>query len=478
MIKHLLNIVFLTVLTASVSAQKPSVEIGKEPEKEITPTPPPVKRPVKKQDWDEAYKSINSSIVSDTSLSFNTDGGTETILVYPDDWTFTVSSNQSWCTAFPVKSTNSDDFSKLIVQCETNLSSSERMTSLSIIADNKQVTINVAQIPGKLDESWRTKIRSAMNANPTYPFDNGDAYKGEKNNTGINGLGAYHWNTGKIYFGEWNQNKKSGTGIYIYKDFDTEDIDCDCRGCKIYVGGYSNDKISGQGSCYDRTGKLIYRGAFADGKRAGAYTATNSDYDTFRFQVIHYSNGVYIGETKNGNKHGRGILIGNDGSMWYGPYTDDSQNGYGVTISHDGNVQTAWKEPEQVTVAVPVLMEEPGISQTDLAIVSEPIFFDHGESTLKSEAMEVLDRKIAILKKYPEVKIVIAGNTDDNGGDKVNVPLGQRRSDATRDYLENNGINGSRITTITQGANYPMAPNTNKQNRAKNNRCDFKPWGF
>jgi len=44
--------------------------------------------------------------------------------------------------------------------------------------------------------------------------------------------------------------------------------------------------------------------------------------------------------------------------------------------------------------------------------------------------------------------------------------------------LENNGINTSRMTTITQAANYPMVPNTNEQNRSKNRRDDFKPSGY
>jgi hypothetical protein len=184
-------------------------------------------------------RAHSTNLVSDTILSFDTDGGTKTVLVYTNDLTFTVSSKQAWCSAIAEKSTKSDDFSKLIITCEANVSSIERTGSLLVDAEGKQVIINVTQTAGKLDESWRTLVRYAMNLNPTYPtFDNGDCYKGEKNTGGINGLGAYHWNNGKFYFGEWNQNRKNGDGIYIYKDFDTEDIDCNCYNCKIFVGGY------------------------------------------------------------------------------------------------------------------------------------------------------------------------------------------------------------------------------------------------
>jgi len=137
-------------------------------------------------------------------------------------------------------------------------------------------------------------------------------------------------------------------------------------------------------------------------------------------------------------------------------------------------VQEVIKEPEPVVEVKPVV-EETGISNADLAILAEPIFFDLAKHNLRPDAIEVLDRKVAILKKYPNVKVTIAGNTCDLGGDRINVPLGQRRADAARDYLERNGINASRMTTITQAANYPMLPNTNESNRTKNRRDDFKP---
>jgi outer membrane protein OmpA-like peptidoglycan-associated protein len=237
--------------------------------------------------------------------------------------------------------------------------------------------------------------------------------------------------------------------------------------------------MSGQGACYDKTGKLICRGSFIDGRYVGSYSSTDSKDDTFRFQVISFDDDVYMGETKNGERHGRGIFLWSDGSMWYGPYKNDKQDGYGIVILPDGNVNTGiWGEPEPAIEVNQVVIEDISLSLADLAILPDPIFFDHGEYELTPEAIEILDSKVTIMEKYPDVKIVIAGNTDDLENDQVNIPLGQRRADAARDYLEKNGINASRMTTITQASNYPMLPNTNEQNRAKNNRCDFKILGY
>jgi outer membrane protein OmpA-like peptidoglycan-associated protein len=122
-------------------------------------------------------------------------------------------------------------------------------------------------------------------------------------------------------------------------------------------------------------------------------------------------------------------------------------------------VQEVIKEPEPVVEVI--APKDEGISQADLNVLAEPIFFDLAKHDLRYDAIQVLDRKVAILKKYPDVKVVIAGNTCDLGGDKINIPLGQRRADAARDYMERNGINGSRMETITQSSNSPMLPNTN-----------------
>ena len=137
-------------------------------------------------------------------------------------------------------------------------------------------------------------------------------------------------------------------------------------------------------------------------------------------------------------------------------------------------VQEVIKEPEPVVEVKPVIVDE-GISQADCNILSEPIFFDLAKHNLRPDAIQVLDRKVTILKKYPDIKIVIIGNTCDLGGDKINIPLGKRRAESARDYLEKNGISNSRMTTDAKADRNPMLPNTNEGNRSKNRRDDFQP---
>jgi len=125
----------------------------------------------------------------------------------------------------------------------------------------------------------------------------------------------------------------------------------------------------------------------------------------------------------------------------------------------------------------PMIIDE-NVIKALINILSEPIFFELNEYNLTPSSIEILDRKVAILKKYPVIKIVIAGNTCDLGDNHLNVPLSQHRADVARDYLEKGGINANRMTTISQASNYPMDTNTDEKNRSKNERCDFKPSGY
>lgn len=133
---------------------------------------------------------------------------------------------------------------------------------------------------------------------------------------------------------------------------------------------------------------------------------------------------------------------------------------------------------EPVVTVEPVVVEDPGITEAELAILSEPIFFDLAKADLKAPAVMALDRKVQILNKYPEVSILILGNTCDLGNDNINIPLGQKRAEAARNYLESKGISLVRMSTVTQAASHPIVPNTNEENRSKNRRDDFVPNGY
>ena len=93
---------------------------------------------------------------------------------------------------------------------------------------------------------------------------------------------------------------------------------------------------------------------------------------------------------------------------------------------------------------------------------------------LTQDQNNVLDQKIAVLKKYPDVKITIEGHTCDIGTDAVNIRYGQMRANEIKAHMVSQGIEADRITAVSYGESRPVVPNTNEGNRRLNRRIEIK----
>jgi OOP family OmpA-OmpF porin len=106
--------------------------------------------------------------------------------------------------------------------------------------------------------------------------------------------------------------------------------------------------------------------------------------------------------------------------------------------------------------------------------------FDFDKSTLRPDAVAILNEAAEILKRYPELKVEVAGHTDSVGTDAYNQGLSERRARAVYDYLTSNGVDASRMTGPNgYGESRPIAPNTNEdgsdnpEGRARNRRTEL-----
>ena len=75
--------------------------------------------------------------------------------------------------------------------------------------------------------------------------------------------------------------------------------------------------------------------------------------------------------------------------------------------------------------------------------------FDFDKSTLRPDAVAILNEAVEILKRYPELRVEVAGHTDQCGSDEYNQGLSQRRSQVVYDYLTSNGVDGGRLAGPT-----------------------------
>ncbi|MGN6513953.1 MAG: OmpA family protein [Lysobacteraceae bacterium] len=106
--------------------------------------------------------------------------------------------------------------------------------------------------------------------------------------------------------------------------------------------------------------------------------------------------------------------------------------------------------------------------------------FDFDKSQLRPDAVEILNQAVEILKRYPDLKVEVAGHTDSVGTDAYNQKLSERRAKAVYDYLTSNGVDASRLIGPTgYGESRPIAPNTNPdgsdnpEGRAQNRRTEL-----
>jgi len=102
------------------------------------------------------------------------------------------------------------------------------------------------------------------------------------------------------------------------------------------------------------------------------------------------------------------------------------------------------------------------------------IFFDFGESTLRSESFAELDRLIDILGRQKKMEIEIGGHTDDIGNDESNKKLSQERADSVVSYLVSKGVDTKKLTSVGYGEAVPEASNDTEEGRKQNRRVVFK----
>ena len=102
------------------------------------------------------------------------------------------------------------------------------------------------------------------------------------------------------------------------------------------------------------------------------------------------------------------------------------------------------------------------------------IFFDTNKYNLKEEGRKELDRLLAILAKYPKMKIEIGGHTDSRGSFGANQLLSNNRAKAVVDYLQEHGVSPDRMKAKGYGENEPAATNETEEGRAHNRRIELK----
>jgi len=108
-----------------------------------------------------------------------------------------------------------------------------------------------------------------------------------------------------------------------------------------------------------------------------------------------------------------------------------------------------------------------------LVVNMSDVLFDTGKNTLRPLAREKLAKISGILLAYPGLTLGIEGNTDSVGGDAYNQGLSERRAEAVRSYLAEQGVPASSMTAKGFGKTQPVSSNGTAEGRQQNRRVEL-----
>jgi peptidoglycan-associated lipoprotein len=101
------------------------------------------------------------------------------------------------------------------------------------------------------------------------------------------------------------------------------------------------------------------------------------------------------------------------------------------------------------------------------------IFFAFDKADLRPDDAQILAASATYLKANPNQLVLIEGHCDERGTSEYNLALGERRAKAAMNYLVANGIEASRLTTISYGKERPGCTEKNETCWAKNRNDTF-----
>jgi cytochrome c oxidase subunit 2 len=110
---------------------------------------------------------------------------------------------------------------------------------------------------------------------------------------------------------------------------------------------------------------------------------------------------------------------------------------------------------------------------TEKTLALSNINFETGSARLTESSRYELDNLVAALNAYPNMRIQVAGHTDNVGDPVENRTLSAARAASVVGYLTEHGIALGRLSSQGFGDTKPKAENDTPENRAKNRRTEF-----
>ena len=100
-------------------------------------------------------------------------------------------------------------------------------------------------------------------------------------------------------------------------------------------------------------------------------------------------------------------------------------------------------------------------------------YFDYDSAAIRPDAREALQRSADFLKNYPSANVTVEGHCDERGSTEYNIALGDRRSNAVKQYLISLGVPTNQVLTTSWGKEKPFCAQANETCWQQNRRGHF-----
>ncbi len=146
-----------------------------------------------------------------------------------------------------------------------------------------------------------------------------------------------------------------------------------------------------------------------------------------------------------------------------------------VTITGCSSSIQQYRDRRPITITAqrpaPPPAPQPRIARIE---VDEAIFFHNGSARLLDASIPVVDEVAEVIKAHPEIThLRVEGHTDRAGSSGFNLHLSQRRAEAVRNRLIEDGVDAERLEAVGYGDERPIATNDTRAGRTQNRRVEF-----
>ena len=135
-------------------------------------------------------------------------------------------------------------------------------------------------------------------------------------------------------------------------------------------------------------------------------------------------------------------------------------------------ISVSYREALDPVAALPT--PEECVERINAVIREKKITFAPGSAEIDREARQTIDKIAEIMKDCTEVPMEVAGHTDSQGRESMNLGLSQSRAEAVVNALLARRVLTSNLRARGYGESQPIADNSTEEGREANRRIEFR----